>query len=58
LSSTNPAFQGLQLTEIQAAVIIHELAHAAGVIKSDSGNQSQSQQNSQDVYDACFKGKH
>jgi hypothetical protein len=35
----------------------HELAHAAGVIKSDSGNQSQSQDNSQKVYDAMLQGE-
>jgi RHS repeat-associated protein len=50
-------FSGLDIGEVQAAVIIHELLHAAGAVKPDGDDPAASQQISQDVYNNCFKSK-
>ena len=61
-ASKLPYFRGLSQTDIRAAVIIHELAHAMNVIPSDGQLQGgepnpQSAANQQKVYDDCFKQK-
>jgi hypothetical protein len=53
--STKPEFFGLSLTDIQAAVILHELAHVADAIPKDGNDDNTSVENSQRVYDHCFK---
>jgi hypothetical protein len=47
-------FEGLSLTQIRGAVIIHELLHAATRIPSDDENPEQSQRNSELVRLLCF----
>jgi RHS repeat-associated protein len=45
---------GLDLQQIQELVILHELAHAAGLIPEDSGGTGASEANSQTIYNECF----
>jgi RHS repeat-associated protein len=47
-------FRGLSDAQVRGAVIVHELAHAAGVILSDGHDPAQSQRNSMLVKIFCF----
>jgi YD repeat-containing protein len=48
-------FEGLGLSAIRAAVIIHELLHVLGKIPSDGDDPEQSQKNSEMVRRNCFR---
>lgn len=47
-------FSGLSNAEIQASVILHELAHAFNAIPADGKNSKQSRANSKKIKQMCF----
>jgi RHS repeat-associated protein len=51
---TAPELRGLSDPQIRGAVIVHELAHGAGVILADGDSQARSRLNSTLVHVLCF----
>jgi RHS repeat-associated protein len=49
-----PGFGGLSDSNVRGAVILHELAHAFGVIPTDGTNPAQSRRNSVRIQQLCF----
>jgi RHS repeat-associated protein len=48
-------FEGLSGTSFQSLLLLHELGHQTGVFQSDANNPALNTQQTQQVYDACFK---
>jgi RHS repeat-associated protein len=52
--TSRPEFSGLTSAQVRGAVILHELAHAFGVIPPDGTSPTQSQANSETIKKMCF----